>query len=212
MEMLPNQKEIVMKKSLILGVFGLVAAATSSFGAPGYILMDNYNTSGPNVTYGPGGGGVVGTGLLAGWTAGIYYAAGNVLSQVANDPTGFADPSSLGGGLALATGPGSTAAFDGYPAYSPGQFLALTALNVGGNAGDTLTAIIVAYNGSSYLNSYERGHSAAFIMTSSPAISPTPHAVGNYMTGFSVPVPEPTTLALAGLGGLSLLLFRRKET
>ena len=90
--MLSNQKEIVMRKSLILGVFGLVAAATSSFGAPGYILMDNYNTSGPNVTYGPGGGGVVGTGLLAGWTAGIYYAAGNVLSQVANDPTGFGIP------------------------------------------------------------------------------------------------------------------------
>jgi hypothetical protein len=28
---------------------------------------------------------------------------------------------------------------------------------------------------------------------------------------YLVPVPEPTTLALAGLGGLSLLLFRRQR-
>jgi hypothetical protein len=29
--------------------------------------------------------------------------------------------------------------------------------------------------------------------------------------GVTEPVPEPTTLALAGLGGLSLLLFRRRK-
>lgn len=31
------------------------------------------------------------------------------------------------------------------------------------------------------------------------------------LSGTVVPVPEPTTLALAGLGGLSLLLFRRRK-
>jgi hypothetical protein len=30
-------------------------------------------------------------------------------------------------------------------------------------------------------------------------------------TLFAVPVPEPATMALAGLGGLSLLLFRRRK-
>jgi PEP-CTERM motif len=54
----------------------------------------------------------------------------------------------------------------------------------------------------------------------SPAL-PTPHlwaaSPNNQMTGLTgfslnaVPVPEPGTLALAGLGGLSLLLFRRQR-
>ena len=34
----------------------------------------------------------------------------------------------------------------------------------------------------------------------------------DYINGFIEPVPEPTTLALAGLGGLSLLLFRRRKS
>ncbi len=34
----------------------------------------------------------------------------------------------------------------------------------------------------------------------------------DYNNGFIVSVPEPSTLALAGLGGLSLLLFRRRKS
>lgn len=39
-----------------------------------------------------------------------------------------------------------------------------------------------------------------------------PLSVGDYMPSFALdPTPEPTTLALCGLGAVSLLLFRRKK-
>ncbi len=37
------------------------------------------------------------------------------------------------------------------------------------------------------------------------------HGVASPFTLYAVPIPEPSTIALAGLGGLSLLLFRRKK-
>ena len=56
----------------------------------------------------------------------MYYALGNVTGSVASDPTGIADPTTLGGGLAFGNGAGSTAAFhnaaDGLG--TPGQALA----------------------------------------------------------------------------------------
>jgi len=47
--------------------------------------------------------------------------------------------------------------------------------------------------------------------TGDPTIFPGTWAV-NSLTLFSVPVPEPTTLALAGLGGLSMLFLRRRKS
>ena len=38
-----------------------------------------------------------------------------------------------------------------------------------------------------------------------------PIVIANGLTLFEVPVPEPATFALVGLGGLSLLLFRRRN-
>src|SRR5258708_4739050 len=108
-----------MKKSLMLGVFGLAAIVNSSMGQ-GLILLDNYNTGGPNVTYGSTGipakwigrhFGSRGTGLQAGWTLGFYYVLGDVRSSIIPDPPGEGIPSVFGGGLILATGTGSTAAF-----------------------------------------------------------------------------------------------------
>ena len=86
-------------------------------------------------------------------------------------------------------------------------------LNVGGNAGDLITAEVVAYDtaSGSYANAIWRAHSAPFTMPTTSVTSLAFSYVGNYMPAFSIGVPEPTTLALAGLGGLSLLLFRRKR-
>jgi hypothetical protein len=212
-----------MKKSLVLGMFGLVTVAATSFGA-GYIYMDNYNSfggsGGPPITYGidiPANGvsgplGTPGTGLLDGWTVGIYYANGNVLSQVQADPFGTAIPSTLYAGFVLGTGPGSTASIY-TPFNTPGEFTSMYELNVGGNAGDLITAEVVAYDtaSGSYANAIWRAHSAPFTMPTTSVTSPAFSYVGNYMPAFSIGVPEPTTLALAGLGGLSLLLFRRRK-
>jgi len=57
------------------------------------------------------------------------------------------------------------------------------------------------------------GWSAPFSYTYANSIGTplnfTQSGLGNYMVD-PAPIPEPTTLALAGLGGLSLLLFRRR--
>jgi len=198
-----------MKKSIALAIVGLAAAGSPAWGT-GVILLDNYDSYGPYVTYGPGGNGVVGTGLNSSYTAGIYYALGNVLSLVTPDPSGFANPPTLYAGFNLATGTGSTATFGAFG--TPGTFRSPQGFAITGNPGDTITAMVVAYNGASYSSSSYRGHSLAFTMPLSAATDPNPNEVGNYMQGFSVPIPEPAILALGGLGGLALLLLRRKQS
>jgi hypothetical protein len=197
-----------MKKTLLLGMVGL-ASVLSTYGQS-TILLDNYQTSGPYITD------QASAPLGAGWTMGLYYALGDVTGSVAADPSGFADPGSLGGGLALGTGAGSTAAFststfglDG--TALGGSFFAVPGTS--GNGGELITVMITAYNGGDYLSSLIRGHSQAFTMTTSSSTSPAANAIGADMPGgFSVvPVPEPTTLALAGLGAAALMIFRRRR-
>jgi hypothetical protein len=201
-----------MKKSLLLGILSLTAGTITSFGQ-GFIALDNYQShsdaGGPLITYGAGSGGAVGTGLLAGWTAGLYFAVGNVAGDAS------AGNGLVAGALGLGTGAGSTAAFFTTTFGTPGEESAANYFSAtGSTVGGTVTVEVVAYNGSSYATSADRGHSAAFTMTTVAQTATTPTFTGDFMpAGFSVtPVPEPTTLALAGLGGLaSLVAFRRKK-
>jgi hypothetical protein len=198
-----------MKKSILLAIG--VAAGMTSYGQ-GAIKLDTYNTYGPYVTYGAGSDGVLGAKVGSTYTMGLYYVIGNV--AIGADPTGIAVPSTLSGGLVLGTGLGSTAQFA--TAGAPlGAAYANDAYNVPGTVatgGTTVTFEIVAYNGSTYANSTDRGHSVAFQLVTSDSSSPTTVKTGSAMPAFTVlPVPEPSTLALAGLGGLSLLLMRRKK-
>src|ERR1035437_871515 len=207
-----------MKKSIVLAIVGLAAGmATSSYGQ-GAIKLDNYNTYGPNVTYGLGSDGALGTGVNGSYTMGVYYflTSGNNTGVVNFDSTGIANPTTLGN-LLLGTGTGTTAGFDTLAtSFSLGQALSGSVFNVPGSlvtGGELWTFMIVAYNGASYATATDRGHSAACNLTTSAASNPTTVLAGTAMPGFSVfVVPEPTTLALAGLGGLSLLLFRRKQS
>jgi hypothetical protein len=212
-----------MKKSIILGLLSLAAAGASAFGQ-GLIFLDNYNTGGPNVLYGAsvpqnGVSGALGTlgnpiNSPTGWTMGFYWVAGNVLGSIAADPTGVADPSTLGGGLAVASGGGSSATIDGGTTFNtPGQALAGSSYTTAGVAtGGTITVMAVGYSGGSYASANYRGHSTAFTMTVSDPTSPSPNKIGAFMSGFSVlPVPEPSIFALSGLGAAALMLIRRKK-
>lgn len=202
-----------MKKSLILGMLGLAVIATPSFGQ-GFIALDNYDsTAHPLVTYGDAlTGGAAGAGVHAGWTVGLYIVQGNATGSIAADPTHTADPSTLGGGLVLGTGAGSTAAMFTSTFNTPGQFFTQNTFQASPAVGDTITLEIVVYNGASYLNSGGRGHSAAFTMTTAAGNAPTPNFVGDTMPTFSVfSVPEPSVFALASLGGAFLMLIRRKK-
>ena len=199
-----------MKKKLLLSVLGMTAV--SSFGQ-GAIKLDNYNTSGPYVTYGAGWGALTGTGLGTGWTMGFYYwnALGNFTGSTFSDPSGFADPTTLGSYL-LATGAGSTATFglDGQNGAARAGSVWAVPIAPGSAGGATVTLMIVAYVGSSYMTAWDRNHSAPFTLVTSDSSSPSTIRTGTAMPGFTVPMfPEPSALALAGLGGAAWLLFRR---
>ncbi len=206
-----------MKKTLLLGVIGLAASMASSSYGQGFVVLDNYNAPGSLVTYGanvPADGvsgalGTPGTGLLSGWTVGLYYVVGN---PAINDPASIGIPASP---LALATGLGSTV--DVYDSSgAAGVFFANDPFAVpGGAAGGTVTLELVAYStaAGSYAAAAYRGHSDPFTITMQSATTLPPTALVGY--GFQTfgiaPVPEPTTLALAGLGAAALMIFRKRK-
>lgn len=195
-----------MKKSVILGILGLVAAAAPSFGQ-GFIKLDNYNTSGPAIVYGAGSGGSLGAPVTDNWTVGLYFAPGSVLG----DPAGSG---AISGAFALATGAGSTAVLAGpLTGGTPGVFFTGSLFQASANPGDVVTFEVVAYNGADYASSSIRGHSAAFSMSTLAGNAVDPAKVGSFMSGFSVVnvVPEPATFTLAGLGAAALLIFRRRK-
>jgi hypothetical protein len=213
-----------MKKSILLGLLSLTVSVLPSLGQ-GTIKLDNYNTSGPYITYGSAGlpangvsgsAGTVGTGLLAGWTMGFYYALGDITGSTLPDPSGGEGiPGTFGGVYTLATGSGSTAAFYTSTFNTPGAAKANSVFVVPGtssNGGDTITMMVVAYNGSSsYASSDLRDHSGAFIMTTAGSTSVTPSLTGQSMPGFAIVTPEPSIFALVGMGGLMLIRFRRRK-
>ena len=205
-----------MKKTVILAVIGMAAGVASSFGQ-GYVSLDSYNsgTLGAFVSYGAGVplngvSGAVGSGGLTGaWTAGLYWVAG---TQSLSDPAGTGTPIAP---LVLGTGNGSSVAFaTSDTGGTLGRFSSVPSFNSGSTANTTLTLEIVAYptSAGSYANAAYRGHSAPFSVATVAATSPTPSYTDGF-TSFSVAaVPEPTTLALAGLGGFGMLMaLRRKQ-
>jgi len=120
-------------------------------------------------------------------------------------------------GAAIAGGTTTAAASAGY-----GQFqLANT------TAGNTYQLIVVGWNASAGLSAIQTGAYTAIgwsnpfnYITGANASDPNGTAAvtsAGFMNAFgvaplaTVPTPEPATLALAGLGGASLLLFRRKK-
>jgi hypothetical protein len=209
-----------MKKSLLFGIIGLAAGVFTAHGQ-GYVTLDNYSSGiNPPVTYwtldppffdvpanGVSGAGGEGP-LSSAWTVGLYYIGGTV-SLI--DPPGYGIPIAP---LVLATGPGSTAVIGTQSVGgNPGYFDSIFSFNTGSTLNTTITAEVVVYPtvDGSYANATYRIHSAPFTMPTVAATSGSPIYVGDYMTPFT-PSPEPTTLALTGLGLGTLLMFRRKNT
>lgn len=216
-----------MKKNLLIPMLGVAALLSTAVSAraQGSLNLDNYTFDGGQITYGAGfPGGIGGNGLQnAGpygpWTVGLYYALGDVTGSIASDPTGVADPSTLGGGLTFLTGAaGDTTTFN-VPG-EPGYFETTSHAVISGYSSGLVTFMAVVYDGTTFDNSTIRAHSAAFTLTlatgneSLPVISSgtstDPGSVG--MPAFSVygPVPEPSGFALASLGVATWFGFRRR--
>jgi hypothetical protein len=206
-----------MKKTFfnsIVGVAALFSVAVPSHGQ-GKINLNNYNNSGNQITFAPGGGGLQdGTPSGVTWSIGFYYALGDVSASVNPDPSGFGTPS--GGGLALATGAVGDTTRINHSVPGGGYFSSSGDAIINGWSSGVITVEVVAYSGADYASSFARGHSAAFLFTpiassslqGAPAISTSTGG----MPGFSVNiVPEPTAFALAGIGAGVFLFIRGKR-
>ncbi len=199
-----------MKKKIFLSILLLSTKVVSSYGQ-GLVIFSSYAANGSlgAITTYFGSSTPVGIGF----TADLYYALGTVSDPVnsssfisiISDPTGLTDLGVFAAydNSGVATGADGLGYFDGPTVIIPGY------------TSGPITFEVVAFNGSSYADSIFRGRSGSFTMDSIANI-PGPATLfgdnGQSMPNFVIPAPEPTTLALAGLGGLaSLVAFRRKQ-
>ncbi|HVU09287.1 MAG TPA: PEP-CTERM sorting domain-containing protein [Verrucomicrobiae bacterium] len=198
-----------MKKTVIIAALGVAGMVVSSYGQ-GSIAFDTYNAqnfAGILTTY--GNGPLAGQGLDSTFTGELLWSATPI-----NDAATTAG--TAGSPLTDGWTVGSTALFDTGNAAGPGGigYVSGPNLNISQAVGQVLYFEIVAFNGADYASSTYSGHSAAFTATLATGTTlPNANQLNN-LVPFSVfqVVPEPTTLALAGLGGLAALVaYRRKQ-
>lgn len=194
-----------MKRTILASILGAavtVGMATSTYGQ-GSFLWKNYSFGSSGQVSAP----VTYNGQLVGsdFTAALMGSTdGTNFTFIAGSPVAFFG--TTGGSAASGAG-----LFTGGQLTLPGY--------VTGNA----YFILEAYQGSDYASASIRGESSVIVMnqlsTSGngvPAgtfLSDNPAAITPLQAfTVSVVVPEPTTLALAGLGLASLLMFRRRTS
>jgi hypothetical protein len=174
-----------MKKT-ILAILAMTAVAVSSYGQ-GTIVFAN------------------GTGDIVSFNGAPAVSANGVKVQLWYAPVGTLDLT-LFQPLANMTAVGTPLAgrFSGGTLTIPGI----------APAGGSVAAIVRAFNGADWASSLGRGSSGIFTLdTGDPTTVPagTPTTTAGLFGPINVVVPEPSSMALAGLGAASLLLFRRRK-
>lgn len=214
-----------MKKTIVLAVLGLAAGVASSFGQ-GAIVFNTYaanNSYGLFTTYGAGvTGQTAGANVDSSFTGALLYSL-TPINDAASTAGTASDP--LNAGWTMGVGSDGTTLVEGTYGNTlvPGTVKAPVNLYIPTYSSGVVYFEWIAFNGADYASSTIRGHSASFSMplaTGQTLPWVADGAAGNggsgLISGFSVynvnPVPEPGTLALAGLGGLGMLMaFRRKK-
>ena len=200
-----------MKKSVLIALFG--AASIAAYGQ-GQIIFDNYaGTQSQVVRYSAGlGGATVGSEF----NVGLLYFIGTSPSDLA--PNTGAMTAFNSGNPVTTLGLGQSGDGGTYAGWFTGLQQTIPGVTAG-TAGN-VSFVVEAFNGTTYANSTIRGQSAIFNAPTYTGSGPIPDmgAVipqdgGTFFTVGSVaPVPEPSSLALAGLGGFGMLMaFRRKQ-
>jgi len=213
-----------MKRNVIaavLGAAGLVGLTASSYGQ-GQIEFNTYASTGYYpVTYGAAAQTALGVGQYAvgqnvdaelGYFVGALSANTSFTLIPSTIQAVGTTPEAVNGNGPSAVGyiQGGTVV-GGIPGYSSGpvsfEILAWVAYGAGSNGGTIGTP--ATFNSTGYNGTFKW-------VDSIPGASVGPTSGASYfsaLTGNAVlaPVPEPTTLALAGLGGAALLALRRKK-
>ena len=197
-----------MKKSIVLAILGIAAGVASSQGQGTVAFANYYSGTAPTINYGTVAVPLALQGLPIGseFQAELCFVSGTGAAEA----TVFAAPfvaSLTSFGTALPSYP----AADGDTANGAGWFNGNLNLNLGVPAGSSVTAEVLAFNGTSYANSSYRGKSGAFNLTLGGGLA-FAATLNGAMPNFTVNgVPEPTTMALGGLGLAALLVARRKK-
>lgn len=203
-----------MKKVLVASILGLALSAASSYGQ-GYIVMQNYDLIGSTAVYSGVKYGssspvsLVGkyVGEQSGIKVDLLYSltgAAGTYALAANSQTPFFGTSANGG----------TPVTDG-----AGSFFGAT-LTIPGYTSGNAFFIVEAYDGTSYAAAANySGQSAVFSMPlQTNGALPAPDLLN--LNGVTIqglqpfvvnPVPEPSILALSGIGAAALMLIRRKK-
>jgi hypothetical protein len=195
-----------MKKSIVLAILGGTMAVASSY-AQGIINFNSYGANagaGALTTFLSGGAAVP-----DGFTAQLYFALGTV-----SDPVQSGNAASILSPITGLTAVGSPVLYDttaasggAFPGYFQGGNVIIPGYTSGPVTFEVLTTGVVG-------STDYQGRSGSFTMASIPS-SANPAIPMSGMPNWQVApvvVPEPTTLALAGLGGLaSLIALRRKQ-
>jgi hypothetical protein len=196
-----------MKKSIFIAVLGLAAGIASSYGQ-GYVYMNSYSANqGSAFITTIFGGSTTPDGT---YTAELYYALGTISDPV-NENSIASITSPISG--AFTAIPSSLVSYDangdGYFGASP---IGPT-VTVPGYSSGAISFEIFATNVGGTIVGRSGAWTESMIGTSTQSVSffGDNGTAPNFLV--ATVVPEPTTLALAGLGGLaSLVAFRRKQS
>jgi len=194
-----------MKRNIFIAVLGMGSMAVA-FGQ-GQIDFSNYtSTSAPKVTYN-------GVSLGASYNAELLYYVGATSLDI---PASAAQMTLLSSSLTPFGLQGGDADGSTYAGWFEGGLVTIPGITTA-NKG-FVSFEVLAFNTSSYATATIAGNSKIFQspVTGTSSDSPGEFTPGSWQS-FTVapvgPVPEPTTLALAGLGGLaSLVALRRKQS
>jgi len=212
-----------MKKSIVLAILGIAAGVTASQGQ-GTVNFSNYfSSTAPTVNY-------AATGVPAGkanlqlggsfaaelaWFDGTtassaalslvpgsitYFSFNGPLQNSTADGDYYNSGRTYGNGAGWFTGPGTLQLGNSLNGTGPAA----------APAGTVVTLQVFAFNNGSLAASTINGHSGLFNVTLGGGIIAPGTLAG--AGGFTVAsVPEPTTMALGGLGLAALLVARRKK-